>query len=146
MAEGERISTEEFNRFHERLAAVHAAQNGRALELGLFTPLLALRAVSMAMAGTDARHVARFDADVEAYRYRFIQQLNELHTTKIHWASDKTERADRSEWSRFDGFDAEPPPVRWALGHVLVPLTALAVWAALAVLALMFSARRSLEF
>lgn len=145
MAESERISSESFNTFHERLAEVHAAQNERALELGLFTPLLALRAVSMAMAGTDAHHIARFDADVEAYRYGFIQQLNELHATKIHWENDKAQRVSRSEWRRFDGFDHAPPGVGWALGHVLVPGAALGVWAGLALFALLFSARRSLE-
>jgi ABC-2 type transport system permease protein len=145
MAEGERISSEAFNAFHEGLAAAHAAQNARALELGLFTPLLALRAVSMAMAGTDSHHIARFDADVEAYRYRFIQQLNDLHTTKIHWANDKAERVSRAEWSRFDVFGAPPPGVGWALGHVVLPLAALGAWAGLALLALLFSARRSLE-
>jgi ABC-2 type transport system permease protein len=145
MAESERISSEAFNIFHEGLATTHAAQNARALQFGLFTPLLALRAVSMALAGTDSHHVARFDADVEAYRYRFIQQLNELHATKIHWKNDKAERVSRAEWSRFDGFRPSPPGVHWALGHVHLPLAALAVWAALALLALIASARRSLE-
>jgi ABC-2 type transport system permease protein len=145
MAEGERISSEAFNTFHEGLAATHAAQNARALELGLFTPLLALRAVSMALAGTDSQHIARFDADVEAYRYRFIQQLNELHATKIHWENDKAERVSRAEWSRFDGFGVARPGVGWALSHVLGPLLALAAWATVALLALLVSARRSLE-
>jgi len=145
MAEGERISSEAFNSFHEGLAAAHSAQNVRALELGLFTPLLALRSFSMAMAGTDSQHIARFDTDVEAYRYGFIQRLNELHATKIHFENDKAERVSRSEWSRFDRFEPEPPGVGWALGHVVVPMVALGVWAALAMLALLFSARRSLE-
>jgi ABC-2 type transport system permease protein len=145
MAEAERISSEAFNVFHRGLAAAHAAQNVRALELGLFTPLLALRAFSMAMAGTDSHHIARFDADVEAYRYRFIQQLNELHTTKIHWENDKAQRVSRAEWSRFDGFDPRPPSVGWALGHVVTPLAALGIWVCLALAFLLFSARRSLE-
>lgn len=145
MAEAERLSSEAFNTFHEGLAAAHAAQNARALELGLFTPLLALRAFSMAMAGTDSHHIARFDADVEAYRYRFIQQLNELHATKISWESDKAQRVGRAEWSRFDGFDPQRPSVGWALGHAVTPLAALGIWLCLALAFLLFSARRSLE-
>lgn len=144
MAEAERISSEAFNAVHGGVAAAHAAQNARALELGLFTPLLALRAFSMAMAGTDSHHIARFDADVEAYRYRFIQQLNELHATKIHWANDKAQRVSRAEWSHFDGFKPQPPSVGWALGRVVTPLTALGIWVCLALVVLLFSARRSL--
>jgi hypothetical protein len=103
MTEGERISSEEFNAFHETLAAAHAQQNELALALGAFTPRLAMRSFSMAMAGTDPHHIARFDADVEAYRYRFIQQLNELHATKIHWENDRSERVNRAEWGPLRG-------------------------------------------
>jgi ABC-2 type transport system permease protein len=145
MTEAERISSQEFNAFHEELARVHAAQNRRTLELGLFAPLLAMRAFSMAMAGTDAHHVAQFDAQVEAYRYRFVQQLNELHTTKIRHEDDRSQRLDRSEWGKFEGFEPEPPGVRWALRHVVAPVLALAAWAALALLVLLSTTRRGLE-
>ena len=145
MTEAERISSEEFNAHHERMTAAFTAQNARMLELGLFTPLLALRSFSMSMAGTDVPHVARFNSDVEQYRYRFIQQLNALHINEIRWQDDKTQRVSRSEWSRFEAFHPQSPDVGWALGHAWRPLGALVVWGCLALLALLLSAQRSLE-
>jgi ABC-2 type transport system permease protein len=145
MTEGERISSEEFDAHHEQLTAAYAEQNARALELGLFVPLLALRSFSMSLAGTDVPHIARFDADVEKYRYRFIQQLNALHTSEIRWKDDKAQRVSSSEWSRFEAFRPQSPGVRWALRHVSRPLAALVIWLCLALLALLLSARRSLE-
>jgi hypothetical protein len=57
----------------------------------------------------------------------------------------EAQRVGREEWSRFDGFDPQPPSVGRAPGHVVTPLAALGIWVCIALAFLLFSSRRSLE-
>jgi ABC-2 type transport system permease protein len=143
MAESEQLSTAVFNDFHTRLYAAYRTQDEQALRWGLYTPLLALRAISMAAAGTDSSHLAHFDAQAEAHRYQFIQRLNELHTTKIRWESDRTQRVDSSEWSQFARFAPLPPPLEVALSSAAPAGLALLAWVVLAGLGALRLANRS---
>jgi ABC-2 type transport system permease protein len=132
MAESERVSSAVFDDFHDDLAASYAAQNALTLSAGLYTPLVVIRALSMALAGTDGQHLARFEADVEAHRYAFVQRLNELHAREIRWENDKAQRVDASTWASFASFSFERPQVAFALTNVGAAALALALWTALA--------------
>lgn len=134
MAEAERVSSAVFDDFHGRLVAAYRAQDALTLGVGAYTPLLAIRALSMALAGTDGHHLAYFGARVEAHRYRFIQRLNELHMTDIRWDDDKTQRLDASKWASVSSFSPELPSAAFALSNVRAAALALVAWAALAML------------
>jgi ABC-2 type transport system permease protein len=136
MTESERVSTAVFDDFHDALAASYGAQNALTLSTGLYTPLVAVRALSMALAGTDGHHLARFEADVEAHRYDFVQRLNELHTREIRFENDKAQRVDASTWASFASFSFERPNAGFALANVGAAALALALWTALAGLGL----------
>jgi ABC-2 type transport system permease protein len=136
MTEAERVSSGVFDDFHDHLMASHTAQNALTLRAGLYTPLVAVRALSMALAGTDGHHLDRFAADVEAHRYELVQRLNELHTRKIRWENDKAQRVDASTWASFAPFTFERPNVAFALANVAAPALALALWTALAAIGL----------
>jgi ABC-2 type transport system permease protein len=137
MAESERVSSAIFDAFHDRLAAAYHAQDELTLAAGLYTPLLAIRALSMSLAGTDGHHLARFEADVEAHRFHFIQRLNELHTNEIRWESDKAQRVDRSRWASFAAFSHRQPSSAFALSNVRPAALALAGWVALVAIGLL---------
>ncbi len=132
MTEGERVSSAVFADFHDRLRASYAAQNALTLRAGLYTPLVAIRTLSMALAGTDGHHLARFEADVEAHRYGFVQRLNELHTREIHSENDKAQRVHASTWAGFASFSFERPNAAFALANVSAAALALPLWLALA--------------
>jgi ABC-2 type transport system permease protein len=132
MAESERVSSAIFDGFHDKLRASYAKQNALTLSAGLYTPLVAVRALSMALAGTDGHHLARFEAEVEAHRYGFVQRLNELHTREIRWENDKAERVDASAWASFAPFSFERPNAAFALANMGAAALALALWTALA--------------
>lgn len=145
MAESERLSTAAFNEFHDRLTTAYREQADAALRFGLYLPRLAIGALSTALAGTDVEHLARFEADVEAHRYAFIQRLNELHTTRIRYENDRAQRVSADEWDHFDGFEHAHPTVGWALSHAGPAALALAFWLSLgAALLLVLGERRSI--
>lgn len=130
MHEGERVTAAIHDAAYERVYATHSAQNALALALAPFAPRLAASAVVLAAAGSDEHHFAHFEAQAEAYRYSFIQRLNELHTTHIRQRDDRAQRVSRDEWTRFEPFTYARPPVSWALGQTWPAALALLGWAA----------------
>lgn len=142
MREGEKLSTAVFNDYYARLFEAHRAQDGLALRAGLFTPLLAIRSLSMGLAGTDAHHLVDFEEQAEAHRYAFIQRLNHLHITKIRWHDDKAQRLDAAEWRAFSPFEPRRPSAGWALSRVAPAGLAVIAWAAALSLAVALFPRR----
>ena len=64
-------------RVFEELRAVHVAQERWMAGLAWMAPLVSVRELSSALAGTDAWHARTFGVAAEAYRRRVIRQLNE---------------------------------------------------------------------
>lgn len=104
MQEGERLTSALYDEFmrvdharqHEESAIVHAAS--------LFSPVIALRRMSTAMAGTGLDHHARFLVEAERYRYRFVQALNGLHVNVVSPQGAGDERIDRGHWQDMPRF------------------------------------------
>ena len=86
---------------------------------GLAFPILAMRAYSMGMAGTDFAHHRTFATAAEAYRRR-IQDLMSADLVKN--ADTGGERhfsyqASPDLWASVPPFSYPAPPAAWALGH-----------------------------
>lgn len=95
MQYGEKATSDAYREFAAQLLATYQRQ-ARILEAaGTLSPFLAVRALSMTLAGSDLAHVAEFDRQAEAYRYALIQSLNDLHINEVDQARDRyTETAD----------------------------------------------------
>ena len=108
MQEGERLTAglyDEFMRIdharqREESAIVHAAS--------LVSPVIALRRMSTAMAGTSLDHHARFLVEGERYRYGFVQALNGLHANVVTPQGAGDERIDKHHWQETPRFAYAP--------------------------------------
>jgi ABC-2 type transport system permease protein len=152
MREGERHSAEAFADHHARLLDVYRRQ-ARLVDLaGSVSPYLAIRGISMALAGSNAEHLFEFDRQAEAFRYSLIQALNELHINEVDSARDRygevingaptRARIDADFFERLPTFDYRPPSLAWALRTHIVGLAAAAVGLALVLAGLMLRSRR----
>jgi len=144
--EGERQTSELFNRYIAASFALQMQQNRMVDAFGWLSPTLALRRLSMATAGTDLANYRRFIDQGEAFRYDLIQRLNRIQAQELSYADDtdpsKDSRVSQDNWLTFEDFDYKPMPLSDTLRHALPALCTLLVWlAALAVLAF-YSARR----
>lgn len=138
MREGEKATAAIHDAAYERLHAAHSAQNELALGLAPFAPRLAASALVLAAAGSDEHHFADFERQAEAYRYGFIQRLNDLHTTHIRREDDRSQRVSRGEWARFEPFAYAHPSASWAVARAGYAALVLLAWvAALAAAALL---------
>lgn len=143
--EGERLTSELFNR--------HAAESfGRQTDqlqwvdrFALLSPVLALRRVSMAAAGTDLASYRRFVEQAEQYRYRLVQALNQLQADKVQLTQDKSTRdvrIGREHWHGLADFSFTPPPATDALRRAAPAAVVLLAWAGVLALLLAAATRR----
>jgi ABC-2 type transport system permease protein len=101
---------------------------------GLFalaSPLLAVRSLSMAMAGTDFEHHKDFAVHAEQYR-RTINRILNGDLTYRSRTGQTSYTADANLWRTIPEFSYQSPSTWWALSRQLAGLGMLLGWAALA--------------
>ena len=129
--EGEAVTSRINEEHQQQLLAVYRRQDRVMAWLGLLSPHLAARDLSMAAAGTGAEAVEAFRAEAEAHRYDIIQRLNDLHIHEIHFENDRAQRIARERWTQFPVFRPDPPSLRRVLADRPLSLAALGLWIAL---------------
>ncbi|WP_448501246.1 ABC transporter permease [Sphingomonas sp.] len=150
--EGERLTSELFARAGAEAFATQASQSALADAAILLSPTVAVRRLSMAAAGTDLDGHRRFLDQAEAYRYAFVQRLNQLQADKVDAALDKAkgktaaaERAARISSANFAAiprFTFLPAKPSELVRAALPALTALIAWALVLAGILTFAARQ----
>jgi ABC-2 type transport system permease protein len=140
MARGEELAAETFARHFAALAEQMEAQAAAIRTVSLLAPSLAVRTLSAAAAGTDLRAQLDFERRAEAYRYEFVQQLNELHRDKVAYKNDRDQKLAPEHWKQFRDFQALPPSLGESLRGTALSWLALLLWA-LVPLAVLFRAR-----
>ncbi|CAM3760503.1 DUF3526 domain-containing protein [Pontibacter korlensis] len=127
MAMGEEQSSKVFQEHFDELTDIFDKQNSISEYASLLNPYLAVRHLSMGMAGSDFSHYTHFQNKAEEYRYNLAQGLNNIQTTQIKYGEKET-RLSSDTWKNFKPFTYETPHAGWALGNHLVSLLALLVW------------------
>jgi len=112
---------------HAQRADLHA--------VALVNPLMAVRALSMAIAGTDLSHARQFQHQAETYRRDLIQRLNREQAYGGSKTDDWEWKASASFIAGILDFVYAPPPLSAALAEVKTPIRALAGWTVLMLLA-----------
>jgi ABC-2 type transport system permease protein len=125
-----------------------------AFALGLVSPTLAVRSLSMAASGTDLEGHRRFLRQAEAYRYAIVQRLNRLQAERLTFSDDSKRnsdpeagrrvRIDPGAWRQTPDFVYRPASTSEALGAATPGLLLLGGWLALAA-GLAWAASRRLE-
>ncbi len=129
--EGEEVTSRIHEEHQQELATAYRRQDQVMAWLGLLSPYLAARDLSMAAAGTGPEAVEAFRAQAEAHRYEIIQRLNDLHIHEIKYENDRAQRIARQEWTRFPFFEPSLPSLRLALASRPQSLAALGLWVVL---------------
>ena len=150
--EGERLTSNLFKEYAARADAIQIAQSAQLATLGLLSPALAVRRVSMVGAATDLGTHLAFMADAEAYRYAMVQRLNGLQASAVSSAddgarskdpfADQRTRISADFWKTIPDFHFSPPgPVARATA-MLPAFFQLLLWLASALALLGLAARR----
>ncbi len=115
MAEGEKLTSHVFDQHYQKILD-HYQQQNRWLSLGmLLSPYVLVKEWSMKICATDSRHFYYFEKQAEKYRYNLIQELNHLHTEKVDYKTNKTQRLDQEHWQMLPSFSYQPPDFKWSI-------------------------------
>ena len=109
--ESERQTSELFVRHASESFARQQAQQAWVDRFAAVSPVLALRRVSMVLAGTDLQAYQRFMEGAEAHRYQMVQALNRLQAEQMTLQTDRSSRDDRISrvhWQGIADFEHRP--------------------------------------
>ncbi|PSJ36327.1 ABC transporter permease [Allosphingosinicella deserti] len=148
--EGERLTSELFDRYARHSFGAQSRQNAIVEAIGALSPTIALRSLSMSAAGTDFAGHRRFLEQAESYRYDLVQRLNRLQAERVTYANDTASDADAdrrkriaaSHWERMPDFAYRPPDAGTLASGALPGLSIILLWLALAALLLGRASRR----
>lgn len=126
LQQGEEYGNRVYDKRYGELWEIYHRQNQFADFGALFAPLLAVRSVSMSMAGTDFAHHQHFAAEAETYRRVLNKMMNEDYM--IHGAGKKIYNADETLWNSVPQFQYQLPGTAWAVETQILPLGMLLFW------------------
>ena len=107
----------------------------------LLSPAIAVRSLSMGMAGADPYAQRDFSVAAETHRRRFIAQLNEVQA--VEGAGVPFYVAPGQTWEEIGAFEYEPPATATILDRHTTDLAILLAWAAVPLGLAMLAARRA---
>ena len=130
--EGERLTSELFDRYAREAFAREQVQNSFVRGFGAVSPVIALRQASMSLAGTDTESHQDFLEQVERYRYAFVQALNQMQVEQIpNRNAGEDPRISADNWKRVPSFAYVAPDVLGiSSGRVAANLAILTIWLA----------------
>jgi ABC-2 type transport system permease protein len=150
MAEGEKISAEIYNRHYQTLLDRFEQQNQFARAMAFLDPYLAIKNLSMALAGTDFSSYVDFQRQAETYRYALAQKMNDLQiryiSNKKPSPTDKGYVINRKYWQEIPDFTYRALPVVRVLQAEWVSIAAFAGWLILLLLLIQRTAHRLTAF
>jgi ABC-2 type transport system permease protein len=138
---GEEYGNQVFDKHYRALWDAYGRQDRTHLAGAVFAPLLAVRSLSMGLAGTDFAQHRHFVSAAEEYR-RGLQRFLNGEMTRSAKGLDFGYRADPAFWATAPRFDYEPPGVASVLEQQAPATSLLALWAAAASLFAVWAASR----
>jgi ABC-2 type transport system permease protein len=130
LQEGEEHANEVFDRHWGALFTRYEQQNRVTQLAAAVSPMLAVRALSMGLAGTDFAQHRHFTSAAESYRRDIQRILN--GDIAMNQKRGQVYLADHTLWEQVPEFIYEAPPASWVLGHHTIAIGMLALWMAAA--------------
>ncbi|MDX2051083.1 MAG: DUF3526 domain-containing protein [Polyangiaceae bacterium] len=121
--------------FENEVLDHHYAELGAALDrqerleqvLGVLSPVIVARSLSMALAGTDAAHHRQFSDRAEIHRRALVDLLNREFAEK-GGTRGFDYKAGKELWEKAPKFAYSPPALQWVLGRQFPSLVLLVCW------------------
>lgn len=132
MTEGEKISSNIYNKHLEDLLEVYKKQNSFSKIISFINPYIAMKNLSMGLSNTDYDSYIDFQKQAEAYRYDMAQKMNALQiryiSNKKPGPNEKPHAIGREHWAEVKEFHYEPKGIRTVLKNELISLVSLFLW------------------
>lgn len=124
---GEEHGNEVFDDHFGRLWRAFESQERVHQWASVLSPLMAVRSVSMAMAGTDLAHLRDFTEKTEQYR-RMLNKTMNLDVASNSRTGQYFYFAGKELWAKIPEYRYQPPSAEWAFHRQPLPAAILAIW------------------
>jgi len=141
LQEGEEYANTVFDQHWGALFERYARQDRVTQLAAVAAPMLAVRSLSMGLAGTDVQQHRHFAAAAEDYRRDIQRVMN--NDIAVNQKRGQVYLADHTLWRQVPEFEYQAPPAAWVMGNNLVALGVLGLWLAAAAWWLVASATRA---
>lgn len=141
------------NRFAEQSMEKELEQTQIARQFGWLSPMVAIRSLSMIMAGTSIETHHRFLREAENLRFAFVQGLNKVHVEQLNYELDmnrgKSDKASRQarvssdNWKLLDDFVFTVDDANTRLRRSSFAFLQILLWLALPLALLNIAGRRA---
>jgi len=131
MTEGEKISSNIYNKQLENLLQIYEKQNSFSKAVSFLNPYIAMKNLSMALSNTDYDSYIDFQKQAETYRYDMAQKMNALQIKYISNKKDKPAVIDKDHWAEVQEFHYEPKGVLTVLKNEMASVVSLFLWISL---------------
>lgn len=147
MREGEKITSSLYRKHHERLVNIYKSQNNVTKFSSFINPFIAIKQVSMTMAGTDFSSYIDFQNQADTYRYELAQTMNELQMEYISpkkesGSEGKTHVVTHEHWSAFQDFSHQPMAFSKSIDEAFPSLISILLWVLVAFWLLLFTSKK----
>lgn len=123
----EEHSNEIFDHYYSGLWRTFHQQERVHQAAAIVAPLLAVRSISMGLAGTDYAQHTHFAQAAEEYRRMIQRRMNgDLEKNAVRVKGDYLRGQDL--WEQLPEFHYEAPSLSWVIGHQWVSFALLALW------------------
>jgi len=139
MQEGEEHGNEVFDKHYGALFAQYARQDRVTQFVGLLAPMLAVRTLSMGLAGTDVAQHRDFATAAEAYRRDIQRVMN--GDIAANQKKGQVYLADHTLWAKVPEFEYTAPPASWVLTNHAIALAVLVGWLVASTIVMFSSAK-----
>ena len=137
----EQIGNAVFDLHYGNLNATLQAQQGVHELLGLLSPVLPVKLISMELAGTSLHHQLAYTQHAEAYRRDLIEQMNQDITLNSK-PGQAEYRAGPELWEKVKPYQFDPPGFLVSLATLGPSVMTLLLWLIASVTAAVLAARR----
>ncbi|MCU0443836.1 MAG: DUF3526 domain-containing protein [Microscillaceae bacterium] len=141
MQEGEKYSSMIYNKHFDKVKQVFRAQNRVSEWISLINPYLAIRQLSMGLAGSDYGHFVDFQEKAENYRFNLVKTMNEYHANNSKYG-DWEFTANEKLWQQIPQFQYLAPQWTSIAGNYAFAYVSLLVWTLLLANILIFGLRK----
>ena len=141
LQESEEFANRIFDRNYGALWDTFKRQGLLQEALAAAAPLIAVRTLSMGLAGTDVEQHRHFATAAEAYRRDLMRQMNG-DMTQNSLTGDFSYAAGAELWESVPPLQYTAPALGWVLGNRILSLAVLGAWLAGAILAAAVQVRR----
>jgi ABC-2 type transport system permease protein len=121
---GDRVFDAQYGALYDRWRTQERVRSAVAVA----SPLLAVRALSMGLAGTDFEQHRHFQAAAERYRRDLMHRMNRAMAERGRTADGSAPNADATLWASVPPFAYEMPGAGWVLARQGANVAVLAGW------------------